>query len=108
MHGAWTDSLAKEAAESGTQSAFDVFMRVRPPLPASGTPFPVLRRSAWDAALAGGTIRLLDHDVAAALSGVYRWQQAVDDNVQRLAEARSRPRRRSIRPAARPASGCFG
>lgn len=86
MHGAWTDALKKEAAESGTQSAFDVFMQVRPPLPANGTPFPVLRRSAWDAALAGGTIRLLDHDVAAALSGVYRWQQVVDDNVQRLAQ----------------------
>lgn len=85
MHGAWTDALKKEAAESGTQSAFDVFMRVRPPLPANGTPFPVLRRSAWDAALAGGTIRLLDHEIAAALSGVYRWQQVVEDNVQRLA-----------------------
>lgn len=85
MHGTWTDALAKEAAESGTQSAFDVFMRLRPPLQANGTPFPVLRRSAWDAALAGGTIRLLDHDVAAALSSVYRWQQVVDDNVQRLA-----------------------
>jgi hypothetical protein len=85
MHRTWTDALAKEAAESGTQSAFDVFMRIRPPLPSGGTPFPVLRRSAWDAALAGGTIRLLDHDVAAALSDVYRWQQAVDDNIERLA-----------------------
>ena len=84
MHATWTAALKKEAAESGTQSAFEVFMRLRPPLPASGTPFPVLRRSAWDAALAGGTIRLLDHDVAAALSSIYRWQQLVDDNVQRL------------------------
>ena len=84
MHGQWTAKLKQEAAETGTQAAFDVFMRTRPPLPASGTPFPVLRRSAWDAALAGGTIRLFDHDVAAALSGVYRWQQIVDDNIQRL------------------------
>jgi hypothetical protein len=86
MHDTWTDALAKEAAESGTQSAFEVFMRTRPPTPAGGNTFPVLRRSAWDAALAGGTVRLLDHDVAAALSSVYRWQQVVDDNVQRLAQ----------------------
>jgi hypothetical protein len=85
MHGAWTAKLGKEAAETGTQAAFDVFMRTRPPLPAGGTPFPVLRRSAWDAALAGGIIRLLDHDVAAALSDVYRRHQIVDDNIQRLA-----------------------
>jgi hypothetical protein len=85
MHATWTDALRKEAAETGTQSAFDVFMRIRPPRPADGTSFPVLRRSAWDAALAGGSIRLLDHDVAAALSSVYRWQQVVDDNVHRLA-----------------------
>jgi hypothetical protein len=86
MHRAWTEVLAKEAGEPGTQSAFDVFMRTRPPIPASGTPFPVLRRSAWDAALAGGVIRLLDHDVAAALSDVYRRQQLVDENIRRLAQ----------------------
>jgi hypothetical protein len=85
MHSTWTAALKKEAAESGTQSAFDIYMRTRPPIPAGGNPFPVLRRSAWDAALASGAIRLLDHDVAAALSGVYRWQQVVDDNVERLA-----------------------
>jgi hypothetical protein len=86
MHGAWTDTLKKEAGETGTQAAFDVFMRTRPPIPSGrGTPFPVLRRSAWDGAIAGGVIRLLDHDVAAALSDVYRRQQIVDDNIQRLA-----------------------
>jgi hypothetical protein len=85
LHGTWTDRLKQEAAETGTQAAFDIFMRTRPPLPAGSTPFPVLRRSAWDGALAGGAIRLLDHDVAAALSEVYRRQQIVDDNIQRLA-----------------------
>ena len=85
MHGVWTATLAKEAAQPGTQAAFDVFMRTRPPIPGGGTPFPVLRRSAWDAALAGGVVRLLDHDVAAALSDVYRRQQIVDDNIDRLA-----------------------
>jgi hypothetical protein len=86
MHRAWTEALAKEAAETGSQAAFDVFMRTRPPIPTGGTTFPVLRRSAWDAALAGGAIRLLDHDVAAALSEVYRRHQVVDDNIQRLAQ----------------------
>jgi hypothetical protein len=85
MHRTWADRLKAEAVETGTQSGFDVFMQTRPPLPKAGTPFPVLRRSAWDAALAGGVIRLLDHDVAAALSDVYRRQQIVDDNIQRLA-----------------------
>jgi len=85
MHRIWMDALAKEASASGSQTAFDVFMATRPPIPASGTSFPVLRRSAWDAALAGGVIRLLDHDVASALSEVYRRQQIVDDNIDRLA-----------------------
>ena len=86
MHTTWTAALKKEAAESGTQSAFDVYMRTRPPIPGGGNSFPVLRRSACDVALAGGTIRLLDHEVSTALSSVYRWQQVFDDNVQRLAQ----------------------
>lgn len=86
MHASWSATLGKEAAETGTQAAFDVFMRVRPPVPSAGTSFPVLRRSAWDAALAGGLIRLVDHDLAAALSEIYRRQQLVDENIQRLAQ----------------------
>ncbi|MEO5821357.1 MAG: hypothetical protein ABIT71_12710 [Vicinamibacteraceae bacterium] len=86
MHRTWTEALAKAPSESGPQAAFDVFIAVRPPLPAgAATPFPSLRRSAWDAALSGGAIRFLDHDVAAALSDIYRRQQIVDDNIARLA-----------------------
>ena len=86
MHRTWTDALSKAAAAPGTQAAFDVLQATRPALPrGAATPFPSLRRSAWDAALSGGAIRLLDHDVAASLSDVYRRQQVVDDNVGRLA-----------------------
>jgi hypothetical protein len=50
------------------------------------SPFPFLRRSAWDAALSGGTLRLIDYDVAAALSEIYRVQEIATGNVDRLAK----------------------
>jgi hypothetical protein len=45
----------------------------------------VLRRSAWDAAVSGGALRLIDYDLAAALSDIYRAQEIGAGNVDRLA-----------------------
>jgi hypothetical protein len=86
MHRTWTEAMTKAATEPGDRAAFDVFFARRPTLPpGANTPFPSLRRSAWDAALSGGAIRLVDHDVAENLSDVYRRQELVEANVQRLA-----------------------
>ena len=85
FHEQWLAALAADGA-AGTRSGFDVFQSLRPPIPKPAqTPFPFLRRSAWDAAVAGGALRLIDYEVAAALSDVYRVQEIVDTNINRLA-----------------------
>ena len=86
MHASWVDALAGANAERGEESAIDIFFATRPDLPEGApSPFPFLRRSAWDAAMSGGALRLLDYDVAAALSEMYRMQETATDNVDRLA-----------------------
>jgi hypothetical protein len=40
-------------------------------------PFPTLRRVAWDTAVSTGALRLIEYDVAAALSEIYAWQDAL-------------------------------
>lgn len=85
VHRQWMDALAKADTSDKTQSALDLFFRLRPRLPANSTgPFPFLRRSAWDAALSGGAIRLIDLDAAGALSDIYRMQEIAVGNVDRL------------------------
>ena len=85
LHDTWTTSLADAEAANG-QSGLDVWFATRPEFPEGArSPFPFLRRSAWDAALAGGALRLIDYDVAAALSEVYRMQEVVVGNIDRLA-----------------------
>jgi hypothetical protein len=86
MHSQWMDALAKVDTSQGSQTGLDVWFATRPPLPLDGTaPFPTLRRSAWDAAVAGGALRLIDYEVAAALADVYGTQEQATANVQRLA-----------------------
>lgn len=86
MHEKWVQALADVDASAGTDTGLQVWFATRPPLPLDATsPFPSLRRSAWDAALAGGTLRLIDYDVAAALTDVYGTQEQATANVQRLA-----------------------
>ena len=86
MHAEWMAALVKAEAAEGDQSGLQVWFATRPPLPLDGsTPFPSLRRSAWDAAVAGGSLRLVDYDVAAALADVYGMQEQATANVQRLA-----------------------
>jgi hypothetical protein len=82
FHRKWTEALEKADTSNVAQSALDVFFATRPPLPAGAkTPFPLLRRSAWEAAVSGGALRLIDYDVAAALSEIYRGQQIATSNV---------------------------
>ena len=82
-HLTWMDALQKADLSKGTQNGFDLFIATRP---AGGDlNFAFLRRSAWDAAVSGGTLRLIDYDLAAALSDIYVTQAVVTGNVERLA-----------------------
>jgi hypothetical protein len=81
-HLAWTEALDKAEVSKGTRTGLDVFLATRPAGAKSN--FAFLRRSAWDAALAGGAIRLIDYDVAAALSDVYVSQEIATANVARI------------------------
>ncbi len=85
VHDVWVHALADAGTSAPGQSALDVFFAARPPLPPGAiTPFPVLRRSSWDAAVAGGALRLIDYETAEALSEIYRMQEIATDNVDRL------------------------
>jgi hypothetical protein len=86
MHEQWVAAMTAPAEEAG-RSGMEVFFATRPPLPGDArSPFPVLRRSAWDAALAAGALRVIEFETSAALSDIYRVQEILTDNVNRLAE----------------------
>lgn len=87
IHHKWVEALDKADTSNSSQSGLDLYFATRPPLPEkTESPFPFLRRSAWDAAVSGGTLRLIDYDVAAALSEIYRVQEIATGNVDRLAK----------------------
>jgi predicted nucleic acid-binding protein len=98
VHRNWVKALAKADTSKVDQSGLDVYFATRPDLPSdSKSPFPFLRRSAWDAALSGGALRLIDYDVAAALSEIYRVQEIAIDNVDRSPDGTgSRDRRPAL------------
>ena len=55
----------------------DIYIAVRPPLPAGATlDVPMVRHGAWDAALSTGALRLIDYDVVAGLSDIYQMQES--------------------------------
>jgi hypothetical protein len=84
-HKKWMEALDKPDLSKPNQSGLDVFFATRPELPAGAkSNFVFLRRSAWDAAISGGTLRLIDYDVAAALSDIYVTQDIAMGNVGRL------------------------
>ena len=87
VHREWSKALsAADVAANGTPGINALF-KTRPQLPeGSPSPFPFLRRSAWDAALAGGALQLLDFELVSALSDVYRTQEVTTQNINRLAE----------------------
>ena len=86
IHLTWVKALEKADTSNTGQFGFDTYMSLRPPLPPGATPFPFLRRSAWDAALAGDALPLIDYDVTATLSEIYRLQEIATGNVDRLAQ----------------------
>jgi hypothetical protein len=90
MHAAWVSALEHaQQADAGTRNraALDVWFAARPEFPEGArSSFPLLQRSAWDAALSSGALRFFDYDLAKALADVYRMQETATDNVDRLAQ----------------------
>ena len=88
MHRAWANALTNVDTSIARRSGWDVYVATRPAYPAGAqAAFPFLRRSAWDVALSGGALRLIDYDVAATLSDIYQLQELVGANVGRLVNA---------------------
>ena len=75
FHRARIDTLAKGSAGASDESAFQLFVRLRPPLPENArADVPLVRRAAWDAAASSGALRLIDYDLIAGLFEVYQMQ----------------------------------
>src|SRR5262245_35982405 len=73
-----------DVADPNGKSWVQVLFETRPSLPKdSPSPFPFLRRSAWDAAVAGGALPLLDFELVTALSDQYRVQEIAVENISR-------------------------
>lgn len=87
LHRRWLAALDKEsAAAADGKSGLEVWFATRPELPPGAkSPFPLPRRSAWDAALSGNALRLVDFELTRKLSEAYSLQQVVTDNIDRLA-----------------------
>jgi hypothetical protein len=75
IHRAWRDTLQRKDAAGGSGSAVELFFEARPDLPTEiKANVPLLRRAAWDTAVSSGGLRLIDYDLAAGLSEMYRMQ----------------------------------
>lgn len=75
IHRAWREALDRRNPADATGSAVELFFEARPQLPSEiKANVPLLRRAAWDTAVSTGGLRLIDYDLAAALSEMYRMQ----------------------------------
>ena len=84
MHRRWIEGLEQVDGSPTAQSGFSTFFAIRPALPAGAqSSFPILQRSAWDTAVSGDALRLIDYDVVASLSETYRLQEVATANVDR-------------------------
>ena len=88
LHRRWLTVLQHEPeVPADGKSGFEVWFEKRPPLPPDAkSPFPILRRSAWDAAVSGDALRLIDFGVSQRLSEIYRLQEITTENIDRLAK----------------------
>ena len=82
QHTLWARAMAKADRTSGNRSAVEILLASRPSDGATiGVP---LKRAAWQMAISSGALRLLDYDVAAALSEIYSLQDLMVENHNRL------------------------
>ena len=76
IHRSWSEALDRRNPADATGSAVELFFEARPQLPSEITAnVPLLRRAAWDTAVSTGALRLIDYDLAAGLSEMYRMQE---------------------------------
>jgi hypothetical protein len=81
-HREWEKAIAKAGPASGNQSAIQILVDARP---SDGAPIGVpLKRAAWQMAISSGALRLLDHEVGAALSEIYSYQDLMTDHHNRF------------------------
>jgi hypothetical protein len=86
MHRKWLQALASVGPAKGGETARDVFLATWPGFNPYDikSPFPLLTRGAWDAALSTGALRFIDYDVVAKLSQIYQWQESLEAAVQKM------------------------
>lgn len=82
QHSRWEVAMAKADRTSGNRSAVDILIATRPSDDATiGVP---LKRAAWQMAISSGALRLLDYEVASALSEIYSFQDLMAENHNRI------------------------
>ena len=82
-HRQWAQTLAAVDVSRNTKSAFEVLFESRPGDANIGVP---LRQAAWDTAVSTGALRLIDYEIAAALSDIYGYQDLMSVNLSRLVQ----------------------
>ena len=84
-HREWQAALAGPTASDTAKTAFDVLFVLRPDAGVTiGVP---LRRAAWNTAVSAGALRLMDYEVAAAISEIYGYEELMVENHNRLVGA---------------------
>jgi hypothetical protein len=86
LHQRWLQALAKVGDGQDGQTARDVFLATWPDFNPTDirSPFRLLQRGAWDAALSTGALELIDYDLVANLSEIYQWQHSLEAAVDKL------------------------
>jgi len=85
FNAAFAKALAAADTSNAAKTGLDIYVAVRPPLPAGASlDVPMVRRGAWDAALSTGALRLIDYDVVAGLSDIYQMQDGYGGSVTQL------------------------
>ena len=82
QHRLWQTGMAQADRRSGNRSAIEILIDSRPAADATiGVP---LKRAAWQMAISSGALRLLDYQVAAAVSEIYTFQDLMTESHTRM------------------------
>lgn len=97
-HRQWQTALAADNGNAPGTAAYEVMFALRPGDVPIGLP---LKRAAWSTAVSTGALRLLDYEVAEALSEIYAYQDIMTENHNRLVSS-SFYSAQTFDPATRP------
>jgi hypothetical protein len=82
QHRAWLAAMTLADLSPANRSAVEILVDSRPADSATiGVP---LKRAAWQMAISSGALRLLDYEVASALSEIYSFQDLMTENHNRI------------------------